>query len=156
MSMYSPVMVIRLAKIEDLSHVARLRWDFKIEDGDSAKVTQKKFEQLCFDKLRAESGQWSHFLAFENDEPVGMVSICRVPKLLSPDLKSDSIGYLTNTYVVPHRRNKGVGEELLETAVAWAKDANLELLFVWPSDRSRSFYGRLGFEENRAIMELLF
>ncbi len=149
-------MEFRLAKDKDLAHVARLRWDFKIEDGESPKLPRSEFEERCLAKLRHESAQWSHFLALESENPVGMVSICIVPKLLSPDLKSDSIGYLTNTYITPLKRNNGIGEQLLSCAISWAKDYNMELLFVWPSDRSRNFYGRIGFKDDNEIMELLF
>ena len=149
-------MTIRLAENSDLVLIARLRWDFKSADGDVAVLSRSEFEKKCAEKLRAESEQWAHFLAFENQTAIGMVSICRVPKILSPDLKSDSVGYLTNTYVEADFRNKQVGQQLLEFARNWANENNFELLIVWPSDRSRSFYRRLGFNEDNEIMELLF
>jgi len=149
-------MIIRLATPNDFPNIARLRWDFKIEDGEVAAITREQFEQQCCSKLQKESAAWAHFLAVEHDDPIGMVSICKVPKILSPNLKSDLIGYLTNTYVVPSMRNRNIGDQLLKFAIDWVKQQHIELLFVWPSDRSRSFYSRLGFKAENDIMELLF
>lgn len=147
---------IKTASATDLRHVARLRWDFKIEAGDIATIDRNDFERQCLLKLQAEAIHWTHFLAWEGTEVIGMVSCCLVPKILSPDMKGDSISYLTNTYIIPSWRESGVGSKLLRFAIEWAKEKNIEVFFVWPSDRSRSFYGRLGFKEENDIMELGF
>lgn len=43
----------------------------------------------------------------------------------------------------------GLGGRVLEAAKDWAKDEDVELLVVWPSDESVSFYRRHGFVGER-------
>ena len=37
--------------------------------------------------------------------------------------------------------------------LAWARARDLELLIVWPSERSRTLYARAGFRAESEIME---
>jgi GNAT superfamily N-acetyltransferase len=55
-----------------------------------------------------------------------------------------SWGYLTNCYVLPPYRKEGVGSGLLDAVKGWAEAQRLELLVVWPSERSYPFYERSG------------
>ena len=41
-----------------------------------------------------------------------------------------------NSFVVPEKRNRGLGTQLLEAIKSWATDLGLELLIVWPSAAS--------------------
>ena len=65
------------------------------------------------------------------------------------------LGYLTNVYVLPDRRNQGVGARILAEVKGWAKEAGLELLIVWPSDKSRAFYRRAGFTGRDDPLQLM-
>jgi N-acetylglutamate synthase-like GNAT family acetyltransferase len=66
------------------------------------------------------------------------------------------IGYITNVHPKEEYRNKGIGTELLERVIGWAKENKIELLFLWPSKRSIHFYERQGFSMKNEIMELEF
>ena len=44
---------------------------------------------------------------------------------------------------------------MLVRALIWARDVDLELVIVWPSEQARAFYGRHGFSERTEIMELV-
>jgi GNAT superfamily N-acetyltransferase len=48
-------------------------------------------------------------------------------------------------YVEPDRRDAGLGRELLEAALAFARARNVDGVVLWPSPRSRPFYARAGF-----------
>jgi GNAT superfamily N-acetyltransferase len=65
------------------------------------------------------------------------------------------LGYLTNSIVIPEKRNLGLGSQLLEVIKCWARDLGLELLIVWPSEASYPFYRRAGFEGRDDPLELL-
>ncbi|HGJ5884485.1 GNAT family N-acetyltransferase [Arsenophonus sp.] len=70
-------------------------------------------------------------------------------KIPNPNDMNGHWGYLTNVYTLPKYRNKGVGTALLSVAYRWAKHEELELLVVWPSDKSYSFYERTGFRRQQ-------
>lgn len=149
-------MEIKIAQRLHFPQLAKLRWNFKIEDGEAPALGREEFEKIFVAQLEAEEPHWKHFIAQTADEIVGMASIYRIGKLLGPGMRGDSIGYLTNVYVIPSLRAQGIGGKLLRAGSAWAEKNNLELLFVWPSDLSRSLYERAGFQEKNEIMELLF
>ena len=56
----------------------------------------------------------------------------------------------------PEQRGQGVGTERMQQVVAWARERDLELLIVWPSERSRTLYARAGFRAESEIMEQVF
>jgi ribosomal protein S18 acetylase RimI-like enzyme len=54
-------------------------------------------------------------------------------------------GYVTNSFVDPHKRGHGIGEGLLRLLIGVARDRELEFLIVWPSEAAVGFYLRAGF-----------
>ncbi len=66
----------------------------------------------------------------------------------------DHFGYLTNNYTKPACRNRGIGSELMQRVKDWAKDEDLELLIVYPSEEAVTFYERAGFYSENDVMEL--
>jgi GNAT superfamily N-acetyltransferase len=48
-------------------------------------------------------------------------------------------------YVEPDRRNGGLGSALLDAAIAFAHQREVDGVVLWPSERSRPFYERAGF-----------
>jgi GNAT superfamily N-acetyltransferase len=61
---------------------------------------------------------------------------------------------MTNVYTRPSHRGRGIGGELLRRAQEAARDADVELIIVWPSDESVSFYQRHAF--NRPVEPLIW
>jgi GNAT superfamily N-acetyltransferase len=57
-------------------------------------------------------------------------------------------------YVVPELRNGGIGRELLDAAVAYARERRASAAILWPSSRSTSFYRRAGFGHEDAPLLL--
>jgi len=52
---------------------------------------------------------------------------------------------VTNVYTAPGHRNRGFGGRVLEATKNWAGEEDVELLVVWPSEESVSFYRQHGF-----------
>jgi N-acetylglutamate synthase-like GNAT family acetyltransferase len=50
-------------------------------------------------------------------------------------------------------RNSGVGSKLLAAVSEWARELELEMLIVWPSDASIPFYRRAGFDPTSEMLE---
>ena len=62
-----------------------------------------------------------------------------------PGKRAGPIGYLTNVYVAPDHRNTGLGSRMLDRVTAWCREEGFSAVIVWPTERSRPFYGRAGF-----------
>lgn len=86
-----------------------------------------------------------HWVAEHGDRLAGVMTLRTVAPEPAPGDPFDAWGYLTNVYVIPEARNNGLGARLIAAVTAWAVEARLELLIVWPSERSRPFYNRAGF-----------
>ena len=69
-----------------------------------------------------------------------------VPRVPVPGKWAGGIGYLTNVYVSPELRNAGLGAEMLDSMKAWCAEEGFSLVIVWPTERSRPFYRRGGFD----------
>ena len=76
-----------------------------------------------------------------------------LPKLPKPNSNSKSIGYLTSVFTRKEYRNLGIGAELLVFIKNYGTRQKCELLFVWSSDKSISWYERNGFSNQNEIYE---
>ena len=144
----------RLARREDLESLGNLRWQFDHEgqeDGDP-----KARPQFIADFVESQDDGLFHWLAEVNGEPVAVMSIRKVKKVAKLGALDRCWGYLTNCYVLPDYRNQGIGAELLSAVSKWAKNEQLELLIVWPSERSFAFYERGGFRRRTDPLVLQF
>lgn len=91
------------------------------------------------------AGGTVHLIAESDGTLVGVMTVRIVAMEPAPDQVHDAWGYLTNAYVLPAWRNRGVGSRLIEAVTSWAVEHRLELLIVWPSEASERFYRRAGF-----------
>src|SRR5262249_61303782 len=101
------------------------------------------------------SGRWVCWVAEVDGRIVSNLFRQIVPKLPRPARPRDAWGYVSNVYTDPSRRGQGIGAEVLKAALGWAKERDLELLILWPSPASRSFYERAGFKDENEIHELI-
>ncbi len=143
-------MNFRMATLADLDTLAAARWAFRAESTSEAPIeSQSEFARryAAFVRDALDSGRVVYWLADEaGGELVAHMAVCIVPVIPRPSRVRDQWGYLTDCYTQPAFRNRGIGRELLGHVVAWAQDRDRELLLVWPSDESVSFYARAGFE----------
>jgi len=138
----------RLATPQDLSALADLRW--RLQTDDRPTTNQAEYERFVQDFVslnlsEPRAGELFHWLASVENRVVAVMSVILVRKVPKPGKLNGRWGYLTNCYVLPEVRNRGVGAALLAAIKAWAVELQLELLVVWPSDRAYPFYGRAGF-----------
>ena len=137
----------RLAEISDAPQLANLRWGLRSDDAPMADAAAKaRFVQDFIAWMDKASGQdLVHWFAEQDDALIGVISVRIIPMLPSREEMHGRFGYLTNTYVLPGQRNKGVGTALLAAVKDWAQGQKLELLVVWPSERAYPFYARGGY-----------
>jgi ribosomal protein S18 acetylase RimI-like enzyme len=77
----------------------------------------------------------------------------KVEEVPSPYPGSDALGYVTNFYVTPEQRNRGLGRALLGEVTRYARAHRLDTLIVWPSERSAPLYRRCGFGGPGELLE---
>jgi len=150
--------VIKEATIADAPILASLRWDFQREEEDSSPVVSKlEFLAVCtsFFESSLTSGTWQHWLVEVDAKPIAQASLQLISMIPRPNRPEDTFGYLTNVYTVPEYRNRGIGKKLLQGIKDWSVEKDLEMVIVWPSEKSRVFYQRLKFEAASEMMELV-
>ena len=142
--------MIRPAAIEDADELARLRWEFRLESKTPATRAREAFveemREFVADVL-ADGTAWRAWVAERDGRLVGCVWLQLVERVPHPSLerRERPIAYVTNMYVEPALRNAGLGRELLEVAIGFARDRGGAGVVLWPSPRSVPFYERAGF-----------
>ena len=141
---------IRPATPEDAPELARLRWEFRIEAETPATRSRGDFdaEMRGFAaEVLAPGTSWRAWVAEADHRVVGCVWLQLFEKVPHPGRTRSQrpVAYVTNMYVEPDRRNAGLGRDLLDVAVAFARERNVDGVLLWPSERSRPFYERAGF-----------
>jgi len=147
----------RIATLEDLPRLAALRWAFRTEEGETPIEDQGAFAHRyqTFVRDALASGQWTYWVAeTAHSELVAHMAVSIVRSIPRPSHMQDQWGYLTDCYTRPTFRNQGVGQQLLAQVVAWAVAQDLEMLLVWPSEQSQSFYARAGFGRDNEVRML--
>jgi GNAT superfamily N-acetyltransferase len=137
--------VIRRAEVPDIDQLVAMRRDFTFEDEEG--LERPEFEDECRAFLAAalERGDWQIWVAAIGGRIVSHVYLALVDKVPRPIREHRRISYLTNVYTRPEFRGSGIGSRLLEQAQEAAREADVELMLVWPSEESVDFYLRHGF-----------
>ncbi len=146
-----------MANTDDFEQLANLRWDFRMESGEEkAAMSREEFVKECVDFFEAKANGDYHFywVAEKNGEIISQVFVHKVDMIPRPCKIDDRFGYITNDYTKPEYRNQGIGSKLLGEVIKWARNEDLELLIVYPSERAISFYERAGFRAENDVMEL--
>ena len=141
---------IRSATVEDAEQLARLRWEFRIESGTPASRARAAFDEEMRGFLAdvfAAASPWRVWVAEAHRGLVGCVWLQLVELVPHPNRGrwERPIAYVTNMYVAPELRDRGIGRELLDRAIAYAKEREVDGIVLWPSPRSAPFYERAGF-----------
>ncbi len=147
---------IRRATYADAAELARLRWDFSPDEVATGSQTLAEWntEFARFLKSALDSGNWVVWVAESEGQLIANIWVYLVPKVPRPERFGKRWGYVTNVYASPQVRGAGIGSTLMRSVIAWAEEQGLELLLVWPSLESRSFYARAGFNPSTETMEL--
>ncbi|HVA60561.1 MAG TPA: GNAT family N-acetyltransferase [Mycobacteriales bacterium] len=103
-----------------------------------------------------ETNRRRWWLAVGPTRPIGMVSLALFDRMPAPGRPQSRWGYLANMFVVPERRDHGVGAALLAELLQWSHRQRLARVVLSPSQRSIPFYLRHGFHpaEELLIMTL--
>jgi len=142
----------RLASYDDRAAIASLRRAWT-EENAGAPIDDDGFTERFDEWLRAEQHQRLTWLAFADDEPVGMLNLLVFTRMPRPGQPSPSEwGYLANFFVHPAHRNAGLGADLLAACTSYADERGFVRIVLSPSERSVPFYARGGFEPATSLM----
>lgn len=148
---------VRPAGRSDAARLARLRYEFRAAE-DPAVESRKAFVERCEpwmrERLAPERERWRCWVTEPRDVVRGHVWVRVVPKVPNPAGEPESHGYLTNMYVQPGHRGRGLGSALLEAAVAWCRRRDMDSLILWPTEDSRPLYRRAGCAPSEGLFEL--
>jgi len=157
-----PVLV-RPAVPADVPVLAQLRWEFRtaaaepVEDraGFEARFRERVGRALAGGSWRAWVAELPEGSAGAQDGIVGHVYAARVDKLPNPVDEPESHLYVSNLYVRPTHRGRGIGTALLaaalDLALAAADGTDAAILWAWPG--SAGLYARHGFGPSPEILE---
>lgn len=138
---------IRAATAADVPALAALRWEFR---ASRAAPTEDRsaFIERCAAWMRAAlAGDWRAWVAVDGGDIVGHVWLCAIGKIPNPAGQREKQAYISNMYVRPAARG-GIGTRLLNQAIEWAEQNDVEYALLTATPRSRTLYGRHGFALN--------
>lgn len=135
---------VRPAQPAEWSAVGGLRWDSLLENGGVPDSSRDDFAGR-FAEWAAGHGGHECFVAVEGDEVLGMMWLAVVDRVPSARSFERASGDLQCAFVVPGRRNAGIGGRLIAAVLARAAELGLERVTVHSSPRAVPIYKRYGF-----------
>jgi GNAT superfamily N-acetyltransferase len=141
--------IIRLAEEADIEQLIEMRREFTFEDLDpNTSVSEPGYEDECrrFLKNALAGRRWQIWVAELDGRILAHAFVALIDKVPRPIRESARIAYLTNVYTRPDARRQGIGTRIIRRAQEAAHEADVELMIVWPSEKSIEFYVRGGFE----------
>ncbi|WP_327733849.1 GNAT family N-acetyltransferase [Streptomyces nojiriensis] len=147
---------VRRARSADARRLAELRRTFKREDheGQPPVPVRPREEAERWIRERLGNGRRLAWVAESGGDVCGHVFLRPVERMPEPYGGDTSIGYVTNFFGTPPRRNEGIGSALLEALELHARGAGFDTLVVWPSDRGSPLCRRSGFRPPEELSEL--
>jgi ribosomal protein S18 acetylase RimI-like enzyme len=150
---------IRTATLEDLKNIQDLHHKLCIKEADEFDPTVNKEYPLKEEGRKYFEGRITKddscaFMAMKDGEAVGYL----VGGIVKEDdyRNNIKIAEVENMYVLESHRSKGIGKNLFEEFIKWAKESGAERVMVVASaqnDRAIEFYEREGFEKYDIVLE---
>jgi GNAT superfamily N-acetyltransferase len=139
---------IRPGTIDDVPELARLRWQLYTEYepaiDEPFDTYRDRFAAFAAGVLTRP--EWRIWVA-EDGGLVATMWVHAVPRVPAPGRREPSpMAYLTNCYVEPPLRSKGLGSRMLAGIIERCRSEGFELMFTFPADPAYGFYERAGFE----------
>lgn len=118
------------------------------ELNDALEVRRKVFigEQKVSLELEIDGKdkEADHFLAYLGDNPLGTFRI----RYLSNELAK-----IERMAVVFESRGKGVGGQLMETAISYLQEKNIKEIVLHAQEHAKTFYEKFGFKQEGGMFE---
>jgi GNAT superfamily N-acetyltransferase len=148
---------IRVAKFGDCRALAEMRYQFRTELGSSTE-TKSRFMRRCTSWMQKHfcsgSCPWRCWLVDDGKQLLGHVCVQLFEKMPNPVNEPELHAYVTNFYIVPEKRHRGLGRKLLNKALSWCRGQGTDTVILWATPGSKSLYRRCGFIESADLFEL--
>jgi GNAT superfamily N-acetyltransferase len=152
-----PRLRIRIATSADWNALAEMRYQFRTEVG-SPLESKARFVRRCTSWMKkafgADSRAWHCWVIDDGKQLLGHVWVQLIEKMPNPVNEPEAHAYLTNFYIVPEMRGRGLGRKLLNKALSWCRTKDVDAVILWATDESKSLYRRCGLVEPADILEL--
>ena len=138
-----PATVVRLAA-GDEARLKALRLRALEEAPGAFATTLAEARGWPAERWRAQLGQLATFVAIRGGVDVGLARGDRDPE-------APACAWLLSMWVAPEARHQGIGRQLIEEVVAWAREAGCERIVLDVSDDNTAAiacYAALGFAPN--------
>lgn len=146
-------MTVRAARREDVAAMTALRRRWRLETDGVALDVDPGFEERFAAWMGDHLDRGSHVWVAEVDgEVVGMLLMFVHERMPAPERLHSRWGYVSNVYVVPERRDRGVGTQLVAAATGLADTEAYARLVLTPSERAVPLYQRAGFSNDHPLM----
>jgi GNAT superfamily N-acetyltransferase len=149
---------IRLATAADALGLAQMRYRFRAALGP-VNENDAMFIERCRQWMEArlhEKSLWRCWVAEQDDTLIGNLWMQLIEKVPNPVVEAEYHAYITNVFVDEAARGQGLGAMLMQTALDDAKARDVHAVILWPTERSRSLYGRFGFAVRDDLLEMIF
>ena len=138
---------IRPATNDDIGELSRLRWQLYTEQephDEPLEAYEERFSTFARDALARD--EWRAWCAEDDGRLIAAMWLQTVPRVPAPGHDDPRpIGYLTNVYVEPAFRSKGLGSRLTQELISHCEESGFELVLTFPADDAYGFYERNGF-----------
>jgi GNAT superfamily N-acetyltransferase len=105
-------------------------------------------------RFRVGSSAWRCWVVDDGDQLLGHVCVHLFEKMPNPVNEREVHAYLTNFYVVPEMRCRGLGRRLLNEALSWCRAQSTDAVILWATSESESLYRRCGLLQSDDLLEL--
>ncbi|MGW4873916.1 GNAT family N-acetyltransferase [Streptomyces chartreusis] len=143
----------RPVQAHELAAVAELRWHWVQELYGSSDITLEGFVPRFVAWARETESSHRCMVMARDDVVIGMAWLAITQRVPHPRAFERMSGDVQCTYVVPEERDRGLGGELIEAVLAWARELGLERVTVHSSDRAVPAYSRHGFEVSPRLLQ---
>lgn len=119
-----------------------IRYFRELDEGFSP--TQNWYEGFFRAATQGEGA--STYWAITSNEIVGFITV----RVASHRYKPIQVGYVEEMYVLPHFRNKGIGEELARKAISLLRSlgvSRIDLSVLESNEPAKRFWSKLGFRK---------
>lgn len=147
---------VRAATTADGPDQARLRWDWRLAEGEQPPSTIEAFTTDFVAWLDGHRASHPGFVADVGGRVVGIAFLAVVERVPGPGVWARRSGYVQSVYVDPTHRGAGLGRALTDAVIAEARARGLQYLSVHPSERSIPMYQRAGFTQDGRTLQLRF
>ena len=142
--------VIRRAEYADLAAIVELRREWTREEhGD---IADPDFEENLAAWFAREWSRRILWLAEVGGRPAGMMNLAIYERMPRPGRALSRWGYLGNAFVLAEYRHRGIGSQLVSTALGYADQNGFARVVLSPTERSIPLYERAGFGPADALM----